>query len=134
MTLRKRQKAQEVFQNTRFLFAKEASFAKEFPQIADIKVRVKETGEGVHVNARTKGGSYYNKDSVREFIDCSNPLCYKGGIPLGAVIRQMVSRKETTLEDAATCRGYEGSPKGRRKVRDCLNSFQYTVTLQYKDS
>lgn len=44
----------------------------------------------------------------------------------------MVSKKQTDLETVAICQGYEGSPKGKRRYRSCINSFKVKVHITYK--
>jgi hypothetical protein len=43
-----------------------------------------------------------------------------------------VASRETYQEGSAICRGYEGSPQGRRRYRTCMNYFTYKMTLEYK--
>jgi len=120
MSREDRMKAQDVFNAAHFVFGQKVSFDQAFPEIEDITVTIKESGHGVRreFSARTFG------KSVGEYGNCSNPLCYKGGVNVGHLIRSMVSGKKTHLEEFSICRGYEGSPKGRRRYRSCINTFQ----------
>jgi hypothetical protein len=59
-------------------------------------------------------------------INCTNPVCYSGGIKLGQPIRDMVRARETEKE------GSEGFPKGRRIYRKCTNFFKYKITIKYR--
>lgn len=130
MTKRDREKASDVFRNTEFLFSKKVSFAEAFPAIEDIVVVV------------TRGGHYgvheWNKEerygmNVGEYIDCTNPMCYKGGFSIGNLIRMMEATKQTHLEKAYIgCQGYEGSPKGMRRYRSCTNHFSVMIDVKYK--
>ncbi|HEX7189232.1 MAG TPA: hypothetical protein VF423_13500 [Actinomycetes bacterium] len=36
------------------------------------------------------------------------------------------------METSSLCRGYEGSPKGRKRVRDCMHLFTVTIDLTYR--
>jgi hypothetical protein len=45
----------------------------------------------------------------------------------------MVRKKETHWEGSKMCQGYEGSPKGRRKYRSCVNSWNMKVDIEYKE-
>ena len=121
-----RQKASDVFRDANFVFAKKVSFAEAFPEIADVRVEV-EFGHAMDGNPKR----VYTKSYLGEYIDCDNGLCYNGGFSIGEVIRSMVSEKTTDRDGSAICRGYEGSPKGRRKYRDCLNFFRYKVHIDY---
>jgi len=123
-----RKKASDVFRESNFVFSQKVSFEEAFPEIADLKVIVEESGHGVREWNRVR---HYGKN-IGEYIDCSNPLCYNGGFSLGSILREMVRKRETHREETAICQGYEGSPKGRRKYRDCMNFFKITVDIQYK--
>ncbi len=123
-----RQKASDVFREATFVFAEKASFDEAFPQIADIRIEV-EIG---HAPSGNRKRVYTRPHVPGEYIDCDNSLCYNGGFSIGEVLRDMVGKGETGRSGSAICRGYEGSPKGRRKYRDCLNYFRYKVQLTYR--
>ena len=76
--------------------------------------------------------SHLSESDLGEYIDCTNPLCYNGGFGIGPVVREMVGGRETCREGAAICQGNEGSPKGWRIYRKCINHFRYTVELTYR--
>lgn len=125
-----REKASDVFNKTEFAFAKKTTFENAFPQIEDITVEVVESGDGVREwNAKR----IYKKSNIGEYVNCHNSLCYNGGFSLGNIIRHMVRDKKTELETTEFCQGYEGSPKGRRKYRNCMNCFDIKVVIKYKD-
>lgn len=124
-----RKKAQDVFNDTNFIFTQKTTFEKAFPEIENISVTVNETGEGPY---RGSGTSQYGKTSIGEFINCKNTKCYNGGFNIGDVIRELVFKKETESEGTAFCQGYEGSPKGRKKYEDCENYFTYKVKIEYR--
>ena len=105
----KRQKASDVFRETNFFLAKKSRF-QAFPQIATLSGTVEEDGDGV---SERFGVRSLGKDTG-EYFDCSNPLCYN-------------------KEDTRLCEGYEGSPKGRRRYQDCMNSFRIKVDIKYRD-
>jgi len=125
--MEERKKAQDIFNETNFVFATKTTFEKAFPEIKDINVEVKETGTGTY-NSRI---SHYNKESSSEYINCSNPICYNGGFKLGNIIREMVCKKETERQGSAMCQGSEGSPKGRKIYRKCWNGFSYKIQIEY---
>lgn len=125
------QKASDVFKNSNFVFAsKTDSFDKAFPNIEDVKVELKEYGEDVDQWSHNR--TYSKQYFPGEYIDCSNKLCYNGGISIGSIIRDMIYNKQTEFETSKLCQGHEGSPKGRRIYRKCLNSFELKVSLKYK--
>ena len=124
-----RKKASDVFRDTNYVFSRKVSFKEAFPEIASLSIVVEEDGHGVREWNRVR---HYGMN-VGEFVDCSNSLCYNGGFSIGEILREMVRKKETHKEETAICKGYEGSPKGRRKYRNCINSFDITVDITYKE-
>ena len=74
---------------------------------------------------------HLTEENAREFVDCSNPACYGGGVSIGAVLRWMVATKRTTMSETQLCRGYEGSK--RRRIGDCPHRFTVRVELEYRD-
>lgn len=125
------QKASDVFNNTDFVFAKKSPFEDVFPEIEDLKVEISESGEGISGWNRNR---VYTKEHLPgEYIDCSNSLCYNGGLSIGSFLRNMIGNKQTILDDSKLCQGYEGSPKGRRIYRKCLNSFKVHIEIKYRN-
>ncbi|MYG13168.1 MAG: hypothetical protein F4171_10280 [Gammaproteobacteria bacterium] len=125
----KRQKASDVFRDTNFFIAKKSDFDAAFPEIANLSGTVEEDGDGVSSRLRVR---HLGKDTG-EYFDCSNPLCYNGGFSLGNLLRSMVGSRATHKQDTLFCQGYEGSPKGRRRYRDCMNSFRIAIDIEYRD-
>lgn len=127
---RKRMKASDVFRDTEFLFGKKGTFTEAFPEIEDLRVTVVESGDGVWGDNRE--AIYSKAHPPGEYVNCSNPLCYNGGVGLGQLIRNMTySRTEKWEQEYMSCRGYEGSPKGRRKYGPCFNSFAVKIQITY---
>jgi hypothetical protein len=112
------------------VFSKKVSFKEAFPQIKDLNVEVTEIGSGTNYKGQTQ--SYSKADFPGEFIDCSNPLCYNGGFSIGGIIREMVENNQTDIETSKSCRGYEGSPKGKRRYRSCTSFFKIKVHIDYE--
>lgn len=125
----RRQKASDVFREAAHFLGEKVSFARAFPQIADIHVEVVETRAGTGGTPR-----HYGKQGLGEYINCSNRLCYNGGFRIGSAIRDMVSGQETTREGSSLCQGYEGSPKGRKKYGPCDRFFKWKITIEYRPS
>ncbi len=127
----RRGKASDIFAKSDFLFAeKTSSFEKAFPTIASFQVRVEEDGRGVE---RWNHVRHYGRNQVGEYLDCSNPLCYGGGFHLGNMVRTMEYSRTTHEQDTFFCNGYEGSPKGRKRYGPCMNSFNATIDVEYKE-
>ena len=130
--LDERPKASEVFAHTNSLFSRKVPFEEAFPTIADFRVEVVgESADGVGEKERSV---FTRSNPCGEFVDCTNPLCYKGGVSIGQLLREMVRQGKTLLEDTAICRGYKGSPKGRRNYGKCLRSFKIRIEVTYQAS
>ncbi|MCA3027720.1 MAG: hypothetical protein ING66_03890 [Rhodocyclaceae bacterium] len=130
MSNREREKASDVFRNAELLFSKKGTFADAFPTIEDIKVIVKRGGHS-GVNEWDKESHYGT--NIGEYVDCSNPVCYNGGISVGDFVRSMVAANQVHFEkESIFCQGYEGSPKGKRRYRTCTNHFGIMIDIKYK--
>ena len=121
-----RLKASDVF--SPFL-GKTSVFEEAFPEIKSLKVESREISH----RALRKNKRVFDQTSFGEYIDCSAPLCVKGGCAIGSLVREMVANKQSTLETTERCVGYEGSPKGKRRYGPCVNMFDIKVTVKYKD-
>ena len=128
----RRQKASDVFRESEFVFAQKVSFEEAFPEIEDLTVEVEESGHGVSEWNRKR--TYRKQNFPGEYIDCSNPLCYNGGFSIGSILREMVRNRQTELETSKLCQGNEGSPKGRRIYRKCMNFFKIKVSIKYREA
>ncbi len=129
MVIRKRQKASDIFRETNLVFSEKVSFEVAFPTIKNLSVHVEHYGHGI---TRWNKDRYYNKDNQPgEYIDCSNPLCYNGGFSIGSILREMIRNNEIEKIDSLLCDGNEGSPKGRRIYRKCMNMFKIRIKLEY---
>jgi hypothetical protein len=66
-------------------------------------------------------------DLFRESVSMSTAptrCCYGGGYHVGKLVRNLYRAHETSGTDSAICRGYEGSPKGRKRTRKCTHTFE----------
>ena len=130
MTIKNRMKASDVFRETNYVFVKkEKDFDKAFPGIESVRMEIKEIGSHEY---RKRGISVYTKETFREYHDCTNTLCYNGGFSMGQIVREMIQDNKTHWEGNKICQGYEGSPKGRRKYRKCVNMWSIKVDIEYK--
>ncbi len=125
--MQSRKKAQDVFNESNFVFSQKVNFEEAFPDIDSIRIEVKESGRGTY-------GDGFRYETAKEYVNCSNPICYGGGFSLGNLIRKMVSNNEESFESHELCKGYEGSPKGAKRYRSCFNSFKVRIYLKYKIS
>ena len=127
--LREREKAQSIWARSEHAFSKKTTFEKAFPSIESFRAEITETGDDVLSGDEP---SIYSVDSVSEYIDCSNVLCYGGGFRLGQVLREMIPSDAAEDAGSARCIGHKGSPKGRRDYGPCINHFNYKITIKYK--
>ena len=75
--------------------------------------------------------AYLTETDYYDDFDCSSPMCYGGGIDLGIIVRSMSRIGETDRTTVQKCRGYEGSPKGRRRKGICARSFSVEIHIVY---
>ncbi len=126
-----RKKAMDIFNESNPVFAKKTTFEGAFPSIEDVKILVKESGNGVYGGAL----SYtLSKSTASEYVNCSNPLCYRGGFSIGSMLREAIMHNQTHIEKSGICQGNEASPKGKRIYRKCLNFFTVVIDITYKGS
>ena len=111
------------------------SFLEAHPTVASIRVEVRPVGEGFEpYRNQTECVEVYTENSVPAIMNCQNPRCYGGGLELDYLIRwSVVEAKQTAYETTISCRGYEGSPKGRRKDGPCDTYFKLKISVTYKE-
>ena len=113
-----------------FFFSQPTTFEKAYPMIDDITVKTIENGYGVY---KWSNPSHFGKTSLGEYINCSNSSCRRGGFWIGKEIWEMVSKRETQRKTIIGCRGDEGSHKGKRMGRSCINHIETEITIKYKE-
>lgn len=136
MSRRERQKASDVFREKDYLLGKTTSFGEAFPMIEDLRVVVTEYGDDVRGIMGDYGERkhYFSIDHPPgEYVDCSNEICYNGGVRVGQYLRQMVRQGETEGEFSDFCQGDEGSPKGQNKYGPCDHRFETEIELTYTE-
>lgn len=129
MSRENRPKLSELM-NTRqpFFATRVDTFEEAYPTVEKVQVEVTET-QGFRGTSWTQK---LNERSFTDAIDCTNPLCYGGGISIGSILHNMVRDGQTSLEETKSCRGYEGSPKGRRRYDRCAHSFRVMMQVEYR--
>ena len=130
--MKDREKLTEVFAKTEPMFAKKVGFSEALPTIAKGRVEIKEyrslaNDKPLNTVLRT------DPRRIGEYYDCSNIVCYQGGVQIGDLLRQMVDEKSKSLREMKSCIGYEGSPKGRHRYRSCAHRFEVSIELEYKE-
>ena len=125
----KRQKATDVFSDSKPFLGTTSQFRNAFPEIESFQATVLETD--AFGDERTM--HYSQAHNTGEYVNCSNRLCYNGGFQLGDLLRGMTFGRETHKDFDLFCQGYEGSPKGRVKYGSCDHHFKVAVDITYTD-
>ena len=111
----------------RGLFGSSDKFESEFPTIEDAVIRF--TGSDFGNSPRTGVWSLRNNGPV---MSCGNPRCQRGGYNLAGEVHNMIYAGTNEREIRLSCNGDEGSPKGRRPGRECLQRLEAKFTLKFK--
>lgn len=122
-------KASDIFAKSTPFFGAKSFFEDAFPEIETVSVKV-DFGYDYHLGRLVF--EYNAKSLPGECIDCRNPRCFGGGFSIGEILRQMIRTGETVYNNQISCRGYEGSPKGRRRYGSCDQSFKVHIKLECK--
>lgn len=111
-----------------------SSFAEAFPQLEEVLMESYETGKGVfRWGDAEKQNLYGSPLPLRQgLIHCSNPFCRRGGYEIDLELGRIIQDKKERAEFLMRCPGDEGSPKGRRIGRHCLNALHVRLTIKYK--
>lgn len=129
MSRQRNMKLSDVYAQPGPFSGQPTTFAALYPSIEAIRVEIDLDGVGSY------GGGHkfvLDKTTMRPVFDCPNTSCTRGGIRLDTHISSMVSAGETSKEVNLKCEGYEGSPKGKKFYRTCLNWFKVKISIQYK--
>jgi hypothetical protein len=111
------------------LFGLSDRFEAEFPTIQDAIIRFTESDFGN--SPKTGVWSLRNNGPV---MSCGNPSCQRGGYNLANEVHNMIYAGMSEREIRLSCNGDEGSPKGRRLGRECLQRLEAKITLKFKAS
>ena len=106
----------------------EKTFEEIFPTVQDINILVEETGDDLPRPHPER----FSKHFVPHVVDCSDPRCVKGGVFLGLIVHDVIRDRRTSFQDAKPCRGFRGSPKGRRYHGACDHQFKIEISVTYK--
>jgi hypothetical protein len=106
------------------------SFQEAYPTVASLRAEVSESEIGL---GGSRGSWTFTEHNFQHAVNCSNSVCYGGGVELGWILHDMVRSRKTEHEETKMCQGYEGSPKGRRRYRRCLNTFHIKIHVVYRD-
>lgn len=112
------------------------SFENAFPTLNAVFIESVEVGKGTDFSI----GAPWPEQPTYGFkhrlsgglVRCSNPYCNRGGYEIDMDVHNLIRENAESREFRKACRGDEGSPKGRRIGRRCLNYLRYRITLEYK--
>ncbi len=131
----KHMKLSDVEAHKIYPFRQTTTFENAFPNVGDIRVEVRIQGEEFDpAPGHPERLNIYKNGNIPTIINCQNPRCYSGGLDLHHLLRWVIAEKRTEFAEVTPCRGYEGSPKGRRNDGPCDTSFGVIMTIQYKEA
>jgi len=115
-----------------YVSARSVAFARAFPMIASLSIRVEVRREGF-TQPKPEVWSYSLENPPDEYIRCprSPKDCKKGGWPITTLIREMVAQRETHRQVQGSCEGYE--PMARRSGRPCKAYFKADIEIRYNE-
>lgn len=148
MGIKKREKANDVNRKYQPLFGKRISFKEAFPSITEILIEVfefegylrpeddtyKKNPNLIRYSTNPRYQFFDEDNFPGEYINCSETLCYNGGFNIAKIIRNMLSENLNFKEGDASCQGYLGSPKGRKKYKYCTHEFEYRIKIIFKNN
>ena len=132
--MRRRDKLSDVKALSKpFLGSRTATFREAFPEIVSMRLEVDLDLSGTNVDKWNAHHVYTLESPPPIALDCPNQLCTRGGLDIEQILRNIVAGRQTEFNCGEGCRGYEGSPKGRVKYRECDNYYRVKGSITYKD-
>jgi hypothetical protein len=117
----------EPMDRSRRVFVQLGPFEEAFPTLEEATIEYTESESGIK---KRSGKWYLSQDGG--LMECRNPRCRRGGYEFDREVQKMVREHATEMKIELSCRGDEGSPKGRRRGQRCSYSVEGTVTVKYK--
>src|SRR3989344_7490102 len=101
----------EPMNRNRLFIGTPTTFEKAHPELEDAVIEWTHSDFGIKPSGKMKS----SLKEIGGFIQCSNPLCQRGGFDIDIeILNPMLDEKETMKKGILTCPGDEGSPKGRK--------------------
>lgn len=113
-------------------FGTVTTFGKAYPEVESLKFTGTETGD--LRNGDWEQNISCSESSLPETIPCGNPRCQQGGYSLRAILITITHSRDAEFDGSMSCKGHEGTPKGRRKGNSCCNRLKYKLEVKYKKS
>lgn len=104
-----------------------AEIQKQYPHLKRLTVSI---SGGPYGKTEERNGFSYGFDSEKHetltrFQSCRQPLCVRGGFHIDHLIHkaiaEQIQNQATEGSASAGCSGSEGSPKGKKIYRECMN-------------
>ena len=107
------------------------TFAAAFPTIATLVITLEIREQG-STQPDPSTGFYSLDNPPGEFIRCPRgSSCRNGGWHVADIIRDMVSKRESSRQARGTCEGQE--PMGRGSFRRCKSYFTADIRLTFHE-
>ena len=109
MSRDKREKLTDRINKSEYVFSRKVdSFEEAYPTITSLRVEV--TEEEIGLSSASRTWTFTEKNFIHA-VNCSNSMCYGGGVEIGWMIHDMARNKQTDHEEIKRCEGYEGSQR-----------------------
>lgn len=116
-----------------FLRTETDSFAKAFPQVADLVVEVEHDPFRMELADNDwRKHMRMTVANIQPRIACMNRRCQRGGWDVQGLLDRLSLSRETHFEDTLACYGDEGSPQGRNKGRSCDHYIRVRIDITYR--
>lgn len=132
--MKKREKASQVAAKNPPYLATPGTFDQTFPTVTDFTIEIEEDDGGWPIKNGKSRFTFANRSTMPSIVNCTNRLCYNGGVSIQRLLESMIASGKTTLEIHERCQGYAGSPAGRRRYRDCVHGFKIFARVTLPDT
>jgi len=106
-----------------------SSFHEAYPEVESLHLEGRERGD--LASGMGQRDVRYTESNIPGNIPCGNPRCQQGGYDLNALVMTLTANRYTSYEIDWSCKGHEGTPKGRRIGDPCMNSIRAKLTITY---
>lgn len=121
-----KEKLSDIYNRTTpILGRKVGTFGEAYPTIAKLELTVSEDKGMGGVCNETR----MSERSFQPIVNCSNPLCYGGGVNVGRVLHDIAGKKQAQVDSVEMCQGREGTKT--KKSRTCLHRFHVVGEITY---
>lgn len=128
--------AQDFVNDGSYVFGEATTFERAYLTIDTIRIEYTISFVGGFPRDDEQCGSFVitDKKYIGEFIGCRNSKCYGGGFQIGWILHDMVNTNTCEKSGSINCCGHEGTPKGKKIYRKCMNKCDYKIVLTFKQT